>query len=102
VSAPEPPSAPKPKPPASTPDHPVATVDAPPLSAPVPPGLLARARNIAAQHRAIHGAPITAGQLAVAMHVNTADAKQILAVLNLDPASPVQPVVAVNGSAAAR
>lgn len=67
-----------------------------PLERPVPAALLSRARHTAEAHRATHGEPITAGELAVRLRIDTRDAAQVLAVLNLDPTN-TPPAQTVNG-----
>ncbi len=86
------------KPAASALDTPVTTADAAPLQPPVPAGLVARARNLAEQHHAANGAPITANELAVRLRVNSDTAAQILAVLALGPDDPTRTVSTVNGA----
>ena len=44
-----------------------------------------------------HGTPISPGQLAARLRVNSDQATQALAVLNLAPDSPTAPVPTVNG-----
>jgi hypothetical protein len=63
----------------------------------VDPGLLARADQVARQYRTEHGTPITPGQLAARLRVNSEQAAQALAVLDLGPNSPTTPVPTVNG-----
>lgn len=65
---------------------------------PVDAGLLVKAREIAEQYRTEHGLPITANQLAARARVNTAEAAQALAVLDLAPDSPTTPIPTVNGN----
>ncbi len=65
----------------------------------VDPSLLARAEQVARQYRTEHGTPISAGQLAARLRVNSDLASQALAVLDLGPHSPTQPIPTVNGSA---
>jgi hypothetical protein len=72
-----------------------------PPALPVPAALLTRARHLAETHRAQEGTPITAGELAARMRVNSDTARQLLAVLDLAPDSPTRPADAVNGSATA-
>ncbi|NUT23809.1 MAG: DUF2637 domain-containing protein [Hamadaea sp.] len=67
-----------------------------PLGRPVPAALLSRARHTAQAHHATTGEPITAGELAVRLRIDTRDAAQILAVLNLDPTN-TKPTATVNG-----
>jgi len=77
---------------------PVTQADAaPPIGKPVPTGMLTRARHLAQAHRAQTGEPITAGQLAARMRIDTRTAAQVLAVLDLDPTSPTKPTQTVNG-----
>jgi hypothetical protein len=68
-----------------------------PLPYAVDPALLAQAREIAEQYRTEHGTPIKAGQLAARLRVNSEQAAQALAVLDLSPNSPTQPQPTVNG-----
>lgn len=83
----------------STTDTLVTTVDAAkPLAKPVPAAMLTRAAHIAEAHRTEHGTPITAGELAVRMRVNSDTAAQLLAVMDLQPDSPTRPVTTVNGT----
>ena len=63
----------------------------------VPPDLLARADQVARQYRTEHGTSITPGQLAARLRVNSEQAAQALAVLDLGPNSPTQPQPTVNG-----
>jgi hypothetical protein len=63
----------------------------------VDPGLLAKAKEIAEQYRTEHGTPITAGPLAARLRVNSDQATQALAVLDLGPHSPTQKIRTVNG-----
>lgn len=63
----------------------------------VDPGLLAKAREVAEQYRTEHGTPITAGQLATRLRVNSEQAAQALAVLNLGPNNPTTDTPTVNG-----
>jgi len=63
----------------------------------VSPDLLGRADLVARQYRTEHGTPISAGQLATRLKVNSDQAVQALAVLNLRADSPTTPVPAVNG-----
>ena len=69
-----------------------------PLPMPVDPALLVKAREIAMQYRTEHGTPITANQLAARVRVNTEQAAQALAVLDLGPDSPTTPIPTVNGT----
>jgi hypothetical protein len=69
-----------------------------PLPLPVDPGLLAKAREIAAQYRTETGTPIKAGQLAARLRVNSEQAAQALAVLDLGPNTPTTPIPTVNGT----
>jgi hypothetical protein len=83
----------------STTDTPVTASDRAQLTPPtVPPSLLAKARQVAAQYRTEHGTPITAGQLALRLKVGSELASQALAVLDLAPNSPTEPLPAVNGN----
>jgi hypothetical protein len=70
----------------------------PALPLPVEPGLLARADQVARQYRTEHGMPITAGQLAARLRVNSEQAAQALAVLDLGPNPPTAKIPAVNGT----
>ncbi len=69
-----------------------------PLPLPVDPSLLARADTVARQYRTEHGTPITAGQLAARLRVNSEQAAQALAVLDLGPNTPTTKIPTVNGS----
>jgi len=76
----------------------VTTADAaPPIGRPVPAALLTRARHLAQAHHATTGSPITAGELAVRLRVNSDTATQVLAVLDLAPDHPNRPITTVNG-----
>jgi len=76
----------------------VTTADAaPPIGRPVPAALLTRARHLAQAHHASTGSPITAGELAVRLRVNSDTATQVLAVLDLAPDHPNRPAATVNG-----
>jgi hypothetical protein len=102
----------KPRPRTPEPTAPAATLAAPatdtPVTAPEPaqltlpmpvdPGLLSRADQVARQHRTEHGTPITAGQLAARLRVNSEQAVQALAVLDLGPNTPTTKIPTVNGS----
>jgi len=80
-------------------DHHVTAPDAAQLTLPVvAPDLLARATRIARQYRTEHGTPITAGQLAVRLKVESDTAAQALAVLDLAPDNPTRPAPTVNGN----
>jgi outer membrane biosynthesis protein TonB len=104
------PSKPRPhKPEPTTPAHELAapatdtSVTAPepaPLPPPMPvdPSLLSRADQVARQYRTEHGTPITAGQLAARLRVNSEQAAQALAVLDLGPNTPTTRIPTVNGS----
>ena len=82
----------------STTDTPVSASDAAQPTLPVVRGdLLARARQVATQYRTEHGTPITPGQLAVRLRVTSEQATGALAVLDLGPDSPTQPIPTVNG-----
>nr|BFE71750.1 hypothetical protein GCM10020092_050510 [Actinoplanes digitatis] len=85
---------------ASATDTPVTEPEPAQLSLPMPvdAGLLVKAREIAEQYRTEHGLPITANQLAARARVNTAEAAQALAVLDLAPDSPTTPIPTVNGN----
>ena len=85
---------------ASAVDTPVTEPKPAQLSLPLPvdPALLAKAREIATQYRTEHGTGITANQLAARARVNTEQAAQALAVLNLGPNSPTTPIPTVNGT----
>jgi hypothetical protein len=63
----------------------------------VAPDLLGRADTVARQYRTEHGTPITAGQLANRLRVNSEQATQALALLDLGPDSPTTPIPSVNG-----
>jgi hypothetical protein len=63
----------------------------------VDPGLLRRAEQAARQHRTEHGTPITPGQLAARLRVNSEQAAQALAVINLDPNHPTDHTTTANG-----
>ncbi|GIE93318.1 hypothetical protein [Paractinoplanes rishiriensis] len=69
-----------------------------PLPYTVDPALLVKAREIAKQYRIEHGTPITANQLAARLRVNSDQAAQALAVLDLEPNSPTKPIPTVNGT----
>ncbi|MFF5292597.1 hypothetical protein [Paractinoplanes globisporus] len=69
-----------------------------PLPYAVDPALMAKARETATQYRTEHGTPITAGQLAARLRVNSDQAAQALKVLDLDPDSPTTEIPAVNGT----
>ncbi|OJF11907.1 hypothetical protein [Couchioplanes caeruleus] len=64
----------------------------------VDPALLVKAREIAEQYRTEHGVPIKAGQLAARLRVNSEQATQALAVLDLGPNSPTTEISTVNGN----
>jgi hypothetical protein len=68
------------------------------LPMPVDPGLLSRADKVARQYRTEHGTPITAGQLAARLRVNSEEAAQALAVLDLGPNTSTTKIPTVNGS----
>jgi len=92
------PTTPAPKLAPSTTDTPVPASDAAQLALPiVAPDLLARAAQVARQYRTEHGTPITPGQLAVRLKVTSEQATQALAVLDLDPRHPTEPIPTVNG-----
>ena len=63
----------------------------------VAPDLLKRADTVARQYRTEHGTPITAGQLAIRLKVNSEQAANALVVLNLGPDSPTSTIATVNG-----
>ncbi len=63
----------------------------------VDPGLLRRAEQAARQYRTEHGTPITPGQLAARLRVNSEQAAQALAVIDLGPDSPTRPIPTANG-----
>jgi hypothetical protein len=69
-----------------------------PLPTVVASELLNRARRVATQYRTEHGTPITPGQLAIRLKVNSEQASQALAVLDLGPDSPTQKIPTVNGN----
>jgi hypothetical protein len=95
------PTAPAPAIAPSTPDIHVATVDAaPPLQTPAPAALLTRAAHIADAHRTATGTPITAGEMAVRMRVNSDTAAQLIALFDLRHDSPTRPIATVNGTPA--
>lgn len=71
-----------------------------PLPYAVAPDLLVQARQAAEQYRTETGTRIKAGQLAARLRVNSEQAAQALAVLNLGPDSPTTPVPTVNGTPA--
>ncbi|OJF13304.1 hypothetical protein [Couchioplanes caeruleus] len=81
-------------------DLPVTEPEPAQLSLPyaVDPALLVKAREIATQYRTEHGVPIKAGQLAARLRVNSEQATQALAVLDLGPNSPTTPIPTVNGN----
>ena len=64
----------------------------------VAPDLLAKADQAARQYRTEHGTPINPGQLAARLRVNSDQAAQALAVLDLSTDSPTTPVPTVNGN----
>ena len=64
----------------------------------VEPALLAQARRVATQYHADNGTPITRGQLARRLKVNSDQAAQALAVLNLDDNAPTLPTTTLNGA----
>jgi hypothetical protein len=64
----------------------------------VDPSVLDRADKVARQYRTEHGTPITAGQLAARLRVNSEQAAQALAVLDLGPNAPISEIRTVNGS----
>jgi hypothetical protein len=68
------------------------------LPMPVDPSMLDRADRVARQYRTEHGTPITAGQLAARLRVNSEQAAQALAVLDLGPNTSTTAIPAVNGS----
>jgi hypothetical protein len=77
-------------------DTSVIASDALEAKLPVPPALLAKVREVAQDYQTEHGAPISAGQLAVRLKVNTDQATQALALLNLPP-NRSAPIASVNG-----
>jgi hypothetical protein len=83
----------------STTDTPVTASDAAQPTLPVvPPALLAQARQEVDRYRTEHGTAPTAGQLAARMRVNSTDAAQALALMNLDREhTPTTPIRTVNG-----
>lgn len=83
-------------------DTPVTEPEPAQLSLPMPvdPALLGKAREVAAQYRTEHGAPIKPGQLAARLRVNSELATQALAVLDLGPDSPITEIPTVNGKPA--
>ena len=84
---------------APAPDTPVTAPE--PAQLPLPhtvnPSLLAKAREIAEQYRTEHGTPIKAGQLATRLRVNSDQATQALAIMDLGPNSPTTEIPTVNG-----
>ena len=70
----------------------------PPLPMPVDPALLVKAREIAEQYRTDNGGPIKPGQLAARLRVNSEQATQALAVLDLGPNHPIAEIPTVNGT----
>ena len=79
-------------------DTPVTAPEPAQLALPiVAPDLLRRADEVAKQYRTEHGTPITPGQLAIRLKVNSEQAAQALAVLGLAPDSPTTPIPTVNG-----
>lgn len=81
-------------------DTPVTAPEPAQLTLPitVAPTLLAKAREAAEQYRTETGAPIKAGQLAARLRVNSEQAAQALAVLDLGPNSPTTEIPTVNGN----
>ncbi|KUL37012.1 hypothetical protein [Actinoplanes awajinensis] len=80
-------------------DTPVTGPDAAQLKLPlVSQQLLARADQLARQYRTENGEPITAGQLAARLRVNSEKAAEALALLALAPDSPTTPIRTVNGN----
>ena len=93
------PTVPAPAPAPSTPDVSVTPVDAAPkLTQPVPATLLTRAEHVARTHHTTTGTPITPGELAVRMRVNTDSAQQLIALMKLREQSPTTPATPVNGT----
>jgi hypothetical protein len=68
------------------------------LPLPIDPGVLDRADKVARQYRTEHGTPITAGQLAARLRVNSEQAAQALALLDLGPNTLTTKIPTVNGS----
>jgi len=82
----------------STTDTSVTASDAAQPTLPVvPPALLNRVKEVAAEYLTEHGTPITAGQLAVRLKVTSEQAGQALAVLNLGNTNPSTATRTVNG-----
>jgi hypothetical protein len=81
-------------------DKPVTAPEPAQLALPLPvdPGLLRRAEQVARQYRTEHGTPITPGQLAIRLKVNSEQASQALAVLDLGPNTVSKSVPTVNGT----
>ncbi|MBG0567922.1 hypothetical protein [Actinoplanes aureus] len=80
-------------------DSSVTEPDVAQLSLPiVPPDMLRRAGQVARQYHTEHGEPITAGQLAARLKVNSEQAAEALAVLGAAQLGPDRPEPAVNGS----
>lgn len=82
---------------ASAKDSPVAMADAARHRTPMPASLLTRARHLANAHQGTEGTPITAGELAVRMRVDSELAAQLLAAFNLDQNRVTEPATPVNG-----
>ncbi|GAA3271293.1 hypothetical protein Dvina_45040 [Dactylosporangium vinaceum] len=68
------------------------------LKLPVPAALLTRARHITAAHLEATNVPITPGQLAARLRVDTGTAKQVIALLDLDPNRLRHPAMTANGT----
>ncbi|MFG1608355.1 hypothetical protein [Actinoplanes sp. NPDC049265] len=69
-----------------------------PLPMPVDPALLVKAREIAEQYRTETGVAIKASQLAARLRIDSTQATQALAVLDLGPDSLTTPIPTVNGN----
>ncbi|MGI5237004.1 hypothetical protein [Dactylosporangium sp. CA-139066] len=94
------PPAPEQAPAASAHDFSVTVADAAqPPKLPVPAALLTRARHIAEAHLEANQVLIRPGQLAARLQVDSDTAKQVLALLDLDPNRLRQPAMAANGTA---
>jgi hypothetical protein len=79
-------------------DIPVTASDAAQLTLPVVPAdLLKRATEVARLYRTEHGTPITVGQLAVRLKVQSETAAHAIAQMDLLPDNPTRPIPTVNG-----
>jgi len=93
------PATPAPKLAPSSTDFSVTAQDAAQLPLPiVPPDLLARATTVVRQYRAEHGEPMTAGQLAARVKVNSDVATHLLALATDDQTTTTLPAPTVNGT----